>query len=215
MEAFELKLVLAVYFAAALTISQWLHSYYAARHPKYHGKLSLGFPWHDAKAEAKLTRVPIHRNFAFQSCVVLLFLAFIITIVALRPLPAFGTQSLSEFFFTHFWFVLLPLLAVVSISQMFGPGGLKGWLDAVTIFLVLLALYSGTTDKNSLFLGTVFVSGTPFVFGIVKWWISNMGAEVPRSKYRKFLFAAGLYGFGSLSFVWFVGWLIVLMVFLG
>ena len=204
----NMPMVISAYFGAALFLSQFLHSYYVKRDPKYKGNLAIGFPFFNAGS--------VSYKFGYHTAFIILFSGFFITFSLLSLIPSIGSSTFGEFFSSYGYYVLLTLIAIYSFAQVVGPSASRLFIDGIAMFMVMVIIYSSTKDAN--FSGIVAPVGViaSISYALASKWV----CDFQRDRVRKYgvkhvYFIPTFYMFGSLTFNWVVGIMIALTAYLG
>jgi len=193
-----MSIVISAYFGMALFLSQFLHSYYVKKDPKYKGNLAVGFPFFNVGS--------VKYTFGYQTAFVLLFSGFFITLTALRFCPPIENFTFAEFFQGYGGHIFLTLIAVYSLAQVVGPSASKSAIDGVAVIMVMIILYSMTKDANSNIILTILVAIATISYSSALWWIGNFQRYRIKGHGVKYVyFIPTLYGIGSLTFDLMVG----------
>lgn len=204
----NMSIMISAYFGMALFLSQFLHSYYVKRDPKYKGNLAIGLPYFNVGS--------VNYKYGYLTAFIILFSGFFITFSLLSLIPSIEGSTFGEFFISYGRNVLLALFAIYLFAQVVGPSASKLFIDGIAMFMVMVIIYSSTKDANfSSIIGPMGVIAS-ISYALAGKWI----CDFQRDRVRKYgvkhvYFIPTFYMFGSLTFNWVVGIMIALTTYLG
>lgn len=201
------KVVIACYFALALSLSQYVHSWYVKRDPIYRGKLGLGLPFFHSRETS-------YKVGYFSGIFIGIFAFVVLLLIMLLCLPQLDTLSFEQFLHTYLWIPVLMMFLGMGVTVV-GPSATKIVLNATAVVTALILFYASSEDINFQDVLRLWKDLWPFyalLIGLGAYWITGYQRHMLELKGKDpswIYHAPVIYYYGVL-----LGWHLVLAILL-
>lgn len=135
-----INILISFYLSSALSLSQFLHSWYVKNDPIYDGKMGIGLSF-------------FHHNyvkytFGYLMSGLLFILVFIVVFSTLNVMPPLKSLTFEQFLWKYGIWLFLKILAIYIISDAMGPSASKLIQNIVAIFGGFMILSACTIDMS-------------------------------------------------------------------
>jgi hypothetical protein len=134
------KLLVSFYIASALSLAQFLHSWYVKNDPIYKGKMGIGLSFFHGHTA--------NYTFGYLAAGLLFICVFLVTFSTFSVMPLLKTLTLESFLWKYGVWIGLQLVAFYILADMVGPSASKLIQNALALFMAFMILSACTEDVD-------------------------------------------------------------------